>query len=190
MARHNTRTKATVLLALAPLMLLTGCSSVLGLGPRLAPEDEPYLFDRWDPDFELAKPCEDITDEDLVNAELRYFEDYGDSPYEGLDTCNFLTKEDDLVILSGAAYKIAMLEKDGIPLNYQLTGIQAPALVYRQNEEDTNCTVAAETSRGTVEVSFGASAFSDYSIEEKCAQAEHYFNELIGEKLDEYRANK
>ena len=190
MARHNTRTKATVLLALAPLMLLTGCSSVLGLGPRLAPEDEPYLFDRWDPDFELAKPCEDITDEELEAAGLEHSEsDQYFAKTDGRDDCSFSNENVDSVILSGSAYKIAVLERDGLPVNYQANPEKEPVFVYKQDDMDDGCTVAAETPRGTVEVNFNPSVSAGFAENDVCENAEYYFDLLIGEKLNEYRAN-
>jgi len=189
-ARHNTRTKATVLLALAPLMLLTGCSSVLGLGPRLAPEDEPYLFDRWDPDFELAKPCEDITDAELEAAGL--YRDADADKYltevEGRDACSLSTSDDHSVLVSGSAYKIKALAEREVPLDYQPNEAKNPVLAYTQHGA-TACGIAAETPRGTVEVAFMPWNGSSTEPIDKCPMAEHYFDLLIGEKLNEYRAN-
>ena len=190
MARHNTRTKATVLLALAPLMLLTGCSSVLGLGPRLAPEDEPYLFDRWDPDFELAKPCEDITDEELEAAGL--YRNPGAEAYmdeiDGRDACAFSSTQEGGVLVSGSAYKIRALAERELPIEYQPDPGKTPVLAYTQ-EGGGGCGIAAETPHGTVEVAFLDWGLDENVSPEKCAIAEQYFDLLIGEKLNEYRAN-
>ncbi|QRP71552.1 hypothetical protein I6J21_05355 [Corynebacterium glucuronolyticum] len=194
MACSNRSTTSTVgrrlALAVLPVFLLAGCADLLGVNDRLAPEDEPYLFDRWDPNFHLAHLCEDVTDERLAELGLSRWEDaHGVIEEDGLNACSLETWEGDLVDLSAAAYKLAMLERKGIPVDYTLLSGDESTLVYQQDETDSFCRVAAETPHGTLEVGFLPSSLKEMPTSEKCAHAEKYFDLLIGEKLDEYRTN-
>ncbi len=176
--------------SLLSVLFLSGCAQFLGADQGLSPEDEPYLFDRWDPNFHLAQPCADVTEEKLAELNLkRWTENLSVPEKEGIDTCYFETTSAGLIALTGAAYKLAALERKGIPLDYPLSPEKAPSLAYKQIEEDDSCTVAAETPHGTVEVNFNSSVLTDPPMAEECAQAEKYFDLLIGEKLNEYRSN-
>ena len=185
--RNVTRRAASALLF--PLLFLTGCSSVLGLGPRLAPEDEPYLFDRWDPDFELAKPCEDLAEDQLDNLGLSRMESKTNvKNADGMDACSFYDEEFGFVMVSGSAVKLRRLSENGVPLQFELSQEKQPALAYSKYG-DVGCGVAAETDRGTVEVYFESEYSSGKTPMEDCSQADKYFDLLIGEKLNEYRTN-
>lgn len=172
-----------------PALCLTGCARLLGVPQGLAPEDEPYLFDRSDPSFHLAKPCEDITDEQVQEAGLTRSEDDKYSPkVEGLDDCNFNTEDYDMVTVTGIAYKLAMLESDAVILEYEPSSNKSPVVAYSEDGK-SGCSIAAETPRGTVEVFFRALASDTTEAVDDCPNAEKYFDMLIGEKLNEYRAN-
>ena len=188
MSNRNAKRRATSVLLL-PLLFLTGCSSVLGLGPRLAPEDEPYLFDRWDPDFELAKPCEDLSEQAIASAGLSPLEGgFDSSKVDGLDSCTFLDENQASVMVNGLAAKLLKLQTEGVPLSYAPNPEKQPVLAYSQ-EGDSGCSIAAETTRGTVEVIYDRGYFEKLNPEIDCVQAEKYFDLLIGEKLNEYRTN-
>lgn len=177
-------------LTLLSVLFLSGCAQFLGVDQGLSPEDEPYLFDRWDPNFHLAQPCDDVTDERLAELGLSRWEgEHGITEEDGLSACSLETWEGDLVDLSAAAYKLAMLERKGIPVDYTLRSGDESTLVFQQDETDSFCRVAAETPHGTLEVGFLPSSLKEMPTSEKCAHAEEYFDLLIGEKLDEYRTN-
>lgn len=171
-----------------PALCLTGCARLLGVPQGLAPEDEPYLFDRSDPDFHLAKPCEDITDAQVQEAGLRRSDaDKYLVEKVGLDSCSFDANEGSILV-NGAAFKLARLEEDGVPLNYQPSPEKTPSLAYSQDGE-TGCSIAAETPRGTVEVLYIPTFGDRIDPADACPIAETYFDLLIGEKLNEYRTN-
>lgn len=172
-----------------PALCLTGCARLLGVPQGLAPEDEPYLFDRSDPSFHLAKPCEDITDEQVSELGLKRSEaDKYSQNSDGIDSCSFDTEDYDLVMVTGAAYKLAQLKTAGVPMDYQPAAEKSPVWAYSQDGE-SGCTIAAETPRGTVEVDYVSSLNNSSGTVSDCPNAERYFDLLIGEKLNEYRAN-
>lgn len=190
MVRTPTKVTNTVLLLLLPLLTITGCAKLLGVEEGLAPEDEPYLFDRWDPGFELAQPCQEVSDQTLADHGIERWENpYRVPDAEGLDSCSFMTSNQGVIHLSGAAYKLATLEAEASPLDYEVDSKKQPALAFKDDEIDDFCRIAAETPRGTVEVGFSSPPLDDLPVFEECLQAEMYFDLLIGEKLNEYRAN-
>jgi len=190
MVRTPTKVTNTVLLLLLPLLTITGCAKPLGVEEGLAPEDEPYLCDRWDPGFELARPCQDISDQTLKQLGLeRWVNEYAVPDGDGLDSCDFRTEDFGMIDLSGAAYKLATLERQGVRLDYEVGADKQPAFVFKDDELDSYCRIAAETPRGTVEVGFSSSATEELPELEECKQAEKYFDFLIGERLNEYRTN-
>lgn len=191
MVRTPTKVTNTVLLLLLPLLTITGCAKLLGVEEGLAPEDEPYLFDRWDPDFQLAEPCHDISDTRLRELGLRRIENEGTVvEKDGLSFCTFATEDsNEWIDVSGVAVKLAQFRRNGILVDYQLNESKAPSLAFRQDEYDDGCRVAAETPRGSVQVGFNSFALEDEQLVEKCQKAEEYFDLLIGEKLNEYRTN-
>lgn len=172
-----------------PALCLTGCARLLGVPQGLAPEDEPYLFDRSDPSFHLAKPCEDITDEQVQEAGLKSAEEEKlETHKEGIDVCSYVTENLDLIMVTGVAYKLEALKRDTDIHDYMPGVEKQPAVAYTE-EHFIGCSIAAETERGTVEVTFKTSAEVPRTVNEECEQAEKYFDLLIGEKLNEYRAN-
>lgn len=176
--------------SLLSVLFLSGCAQFLGADQGLSPEDEPYLFDRWDPNFHLAQPCADVTEERLAELGLiRLPDETGIPDREGLDSCSFDTEDGGMVIMSGGAYKLAAVKRRWLTLDYSPKESKHPALAYKQDGSDDSCNIAAETPRGTVEVHFKPSFEVDLSEPEQCAQAENYFDLLIGEKLNEYRKN-
>ncbi len=175
---------------LFPVLALIGTCSLAGCSASgLAAEDEPYLFDTSDPSFHLATPCEDITEEQLAQLGLEHSDaEKHFSKVEGRDDCAFVTENFDSILVSGSAYKLAVLERDGVPLPYQASEDKAPYLAYSQTGH-MGCSVAAETPRGTVEVMFTTMAVPRVEPLEDCPNAEKYFDLFIGEKLNEYRAH-
>lgn len=172
-----------------PALCLTGCARLLGVPQGFAPEDEPYLFDRSDPSFHLAKPCEDITDEQVQEAGLRRSDaDKYMNNTSGIDSCGFDTEDFGSILVTGVAYKLARLDGDVVYLDYEPSREKNPVVAYSDDGE-SGCSIAAETPMGTIEVLYESTGSTIVQPVDDCPNAEKYFDLLIGEKLNEYRAN-